>query len=106
MTELDQATIAGHRALLGVDGREFSVGAVKKWAVVEEGEAMPGERFTKSVEDADEVILHFEKKDLKDAGWELQHGLTLTGSDGRTYRVVKVFPDYSTPLQRLRCTVT
>lgn len=92
--------------MLKADGRIFTSGNRSLQAVVEEGEAMPGERFTKSREDADEVILHIAKAELKAAGWTIEEGLTLTGADGRTYRVTRTFPDHSTPIQRLRCAVS
>lgn len=105
MTILDTATLEGFAALLAVDGRAFTSGAVSKTGLVEEQEASPA-RFESSVEESDEVILHFLKSDLVATGWNLADGLTLTGADGATYRVTKVFPDHSSPIQRLRCRVT
>jgi hypothetical protein len=105
VTILDASTIAGFAAALKVDGRSFAFGNVARKALVEAQETNPS-RFDSSIEQSDEVILHFLKSDLVATGWNLADGLTLTGADGATYRVTKVFPDHSSPIQRLRCRVT
>jgi hypothetical protein len=105
VTTLDTATLEGFAALLAVDGRSFAFGNVSKKALVEAQETNPT-RFDSTIEQSDEVILHFAKSDLVATGWNLADGLTLTGADGATYRVTKVFPDHSSPIQRLRCRVT
>jgi len=105
VTALDTATLAGFTALVAVDGRAFTSGAVSKTGLVEEQDASPT-RFDGSIEEADEVILHFRRTDLAASGWTIAEGLILTGADGVTYRVTKVFPDHSTPIQRLRCRAT
>jgi glycine cleavage system regulatory protein len=78
---------------------------VSKTGLVEEQEANPT-RFDSSIEEADEVILHFRRSDVVASGWTVAEGLILTGGDGLTYRVTKVFPDHSVSIQRLRCRVT
>jgi hypothetical protein len=105
VTALDTATLEGFAALLAVDGRAFTSGAVSKTGLVEEQEANPT-RFDSTIEEADEVILHFRRSDVVASGWTVAEGLILTGADGLTYRVTKVFPDHSVPIQRLRCRVT
>ena len=105
MTALDTATLEGFAALLAVDGRAFTSGAVSKTGLVEEQEVNPT-RFDSSIEEADEVILHFRRSDVVASGWVVAEGLILTGADGLTYRVTKVFPDHSVLIQRLRCRVT
>ena len=105
MTALDTATVAGFTALVAVDGRAFKSGAVSLKGLIEQQQPS-ATRFEASVEESDEVILHFLRAHLVASGWQLAEGLVLTGADGLNYRVSKVFPDNSTPIQRLRCRVT
>lgn len=102
MTTLDTASLDGFAALLTVDGRSFTSGAVTKQGLAEELEG-DATRFDISVESADEVILHFRKTDL--VSWTVVEGLALT-CGAEIYRVTKVMPDHSSPIQRIRCRVT
>jgi hypothetical protein len=102
VTTLDAATLEGFAALLALDGRSFASGAVSKKGLAEEVEADLS-RFDQSIESGDEAILHFRKTDL--VSWTVVEGLVLT-SGAETYRVTKVMPDHSSPIQRLRCRVT
>lgn len=104
-TILDTATLAGFNALARVDGRKFAHGGRELVAVVERLNGSLSRFGPIAVEASDEEVLHFRRAELEASGWTLTDGLILT-SEGRNYRVTKVFPDYSEPIARLQVRVS
>lgn len=104
-TILDKATLAGFDALTRVDGRKFAHGGRELTALVEKLNGSLSRFGPVAVEASDEEVLHFRRAELDASGWTLTDGFTLT-SDGRNYRVTKVFPDHSEVVARLQVRVT
>lgn len=104
-TVLDAATLAGFNALARIDGRKFAHGGKELVGIPERLNGSLSRFGPLAVEASDEEVLHFRRNELEASGWTLADGLIVT-SEGRNYRVTKVFPDYSEPIARLQVRVT